>query len=128
MKIAREFWIINKDLGADGKITKGTFLCSVEKPAPHFIKTFPDDFILVREVLPDEQSKISELEDKLCHATREVDEVKYLLGHKIELLEKQNKIMRNSIEFISNISGLDPASSWAEYHAREALKEIEEME
>lgn len=50
--------------------------------------------------------KISDLEDKLYHATREVDEVKYLLGHKIELLEKQNKIMRDALEFISKGFGI----------------------
>ncbi len=63
---------------------------------------------------------INDLNDKLYHATREVDEVKYLLGHKVEVLEKQNKIMRDALVHIK-----DGNSNSAKLDAFYALKEIE---
>ena len=75
--------------------------------------------------MPAEQSKISDLEDKLCHATREVDEVKYLLGHKIEVLEKQLKDLASTTKAIIDISDRN------HYYwdlAKELIKEIESIE
>lgn len=91
MKIAREFWAypVPPKHGAVSAYTHKE-LCPDPNP------------IHLREVLPDDIQDLDELEkellDKLYHATREVDEVKYLLGHKIEALEKQNKIMRDALD------------------------------
>ena len=40
----------------------------------------------------------------------------------IDRLEAENARYREALKFIAHVSGVDPASSWAEYHAREALK------
>ncbi len=81
------------------------------------------------EVLPDEQSKISDLEDKLYHATREVDEVKYLLGHKIEVLEKQKDCLYKLL-IVARSFFLDKENTpYADYDVRDAVKEtIKEIE
>jgi len=106
MKIAREFWAypVPPKHGAVSAYTHKE-LCPDPNP------------IHLREVLPDEQSKISDPEDKLYHATREVDEVKYLLGHKIEVLLSAIK------ESISRSD--DSGDSYNSQPIREVLKEIE---
>ena len=50
-------------------------------------------------------AEISELQDKLYHASREASGIKYELGHEIEELKKTLKIAE---EFLDNIDHYDP--------------------
>jgi len=110
MKIAREFWAypVPPKHGAVSAYTHKE-LCPDPNP------------IHLREVLPDDTQDLDELEkellDKLYHATREVDEVKYLLGHKIEVLVIAIK------ESISRSD--DSGDSYNSQPIREVLTKIE---
>jgi hypothetical protein len=78
------------------------------------VKTKPEN---ITTICITKDDRIQELEDKLYHATREVDEVKYKLGHKIEVLVSAIK------ESISRSD--DSGDSYNSQPIRDVLKEIE---
>jgi hypothetical protein len=120
MKIAREFWAypVPPKHGAVSAYTHKE-LCPDPNP------------IHLREVLPDDIQDLDELEkellDKLYHATREVDEVKYKLGHKIEVLIGLVDFLKSGIEHFTHEED-QPQVEHLMKHADKILKEIEGME
>ena len=80
--------------------------------------------------------KIKDLEDEVYFATREVEEVRYFLGHKIKILEEQNAIMRRCLNLIlidpihkpKNAYGWEAIRERDVRDARQALAEVKEVE
>lgn len=63
--------------------------------------------------------KKDDLTDKLYHTTRELEEVRYLLNHRIKILEEKNSIMLRYLHLILT----DPVRKPDSKHGWEALRE-----
>lgn len=85
----------------------------------------------------DAEAEISELQDKLYHASREAPGVEYKLGHEIELLKAENQKLKDAAKVLVDAT-VDVRSemtrketminySWCIDQICEALKQYKEM-